>query len=794
MTVALTRSQIAAAVAAVLSVATMAAASAKDSDKYQDSHDRWDDKHDRWDDHDRDDKHDHDAHKRSKGQYETGDFHNHTTCSDGSISMQKLIKKVTDKQETPWGLDWFVQAGHGGNGNRNCTLVEDASLSTEAYPFIEGQGPNTTWAASIGAAAVKGNTGTSDGSSTTPLSSQANPSAWRWQTIQSIQYPVAEYLSGQKNVPVFVGMESVAAGHEHTSMSIVAGQVVGRNGRVGPGSYVPVGDANALAQWSYCFDRGDTDNSRGGANNWDCSVPGIDNSSNPDWKANAAKLFPAGGAGNGVRGHQKTVQALEWMEAYYPYQSYYVPAHLERAGPFNPDGNNGFNIENLRNFNNAAPKIAFGFESQPGHGASENRGEYSPDRNSINGVRVDSVGGTTWGGTGVYASQVGGVWDALLGDGRSWWFFASSDWHNRGSFAPDDRRSSQDFYPGEYQRDFVMVHRDSHDKDSRDGRGHGHDHDKRDMSQPNEIVDGLRSGNSFASSGQLIDRLAFVVCSDRRFNDYDRRSKRDDGAAELEDIALEAAKNGTDVSINANCAVMGEKLKIDKNDDVLVAVVVRDPSGKNFSPYTFANPSLLQIGKSQPLNQPELDHIDVIRGLVAGAKQPSSPDYSGQWPDNWVDNPDMNLVPAGAKNMTAGIVKTFGKGVWNSKGEYKVASFRLSGLKASQYLRLRGTNLPASVPYETDANGNPLADIYTNASDPSKLRIPCTTKMTTSIPANAVYTGTSISGCPDHMARVPAVTGQQYVSYDVAAWSDLWFYSNPVFIEVKNGVRVAGVK
>ena len=57
---------------------------------------------------------------KTAGTYVAGDFHNHTTCSDGSISMQKLIKKVTDKTDTPWGLDWFVQAGHGGNGNRNC--------------------------------------------------------------------------------------------------------------------------------------------------------------------------------------------------------------------------------------------------------------------------------------------------------------------------------------------------------------------------------------------------------------------------------------------------------------------------------------------------------------------------------------------------------------------------------------------------------------------------------------------------------------------------------------------------
>ena len=79
---------------------------------------------------------------KKEGRYAAGDFHNHTTCSDGSISMQKLVKKSTDKEDTPWGLDWFVQAGHGGNGNRNCTLVEDATLGTPAYPFRLRTGPN----------------------------------------------------------------------------------------------------------------------------------------------------------------------------------------------------------------------------------------------------------------------------------------------------------------------------------------------------------------------------------------------------------------------------------------------------------------------------------------------------------------------------------------------------------------------------------------------------------------------------------------------------------------------------
>src|SRR5215831_8588976 len=124
---------------------------------------------------------------KNEGKYVAGDFHNHTTCSDGSISMQKLVKKATDKTDTPWGLDWFVQAGHGNSGGtRNCTLVEDDSLSTPAYPFITGTGPQTTWADSIGITNVKGDQ---------PGTGGVNGYMWRWQSVQEYQYPLIEYLS-----------------------------------------------------------------------------------------------------------------------------------------------------------------------------------------------------------------------------------------------------------------------------------------------------------------------------------------------------------------------------------------------------------------------------------------------------------------------------------------------------------------------------------------------------------------------------------------------------------------------
>lgn len=736
---------------------------------------------------------------RASGRYMAGDFHNHTTCSDGSISMQKLVKKSTDKTDTPWGLDWFVQAGHGGNGNRNCTLAEDASLDTPVYP-VTAQGPTTTWQNTSPSIAPKGLA-----SGTAP-----NQNMWRWQSIQEFQYPLIEYLNAYKNLPLFIGTESVVAGHEHASMSVISGQipsslrsttlptapVIAAN----TSRYPALGNANALSQWEYCFDRADTDTSRGnatvgtafvvGGNNWDCSVPGSSNSADISWNTTAQKLMPASGIGNGTKGHNKTLEALKWMVAYAPHESYYVPAHLERAGPFNADGNNGFNVESLRDFNNVAPNIAFGFETQPGHGASANRGEYQVKRNNIGGVLVDSVGGTTFGGTGVYGAQVGGVWDALLGEGRNWWFFASSDWHNRGSFGPDDRRTTQDFYPGEYQRNYTLVRnkRDSdhdHDRDRDDNGRRGADH-----VSPQEIVDGLRSGNNFAASGQLIDRLAFVACIGNR----SPHGRSNEAVAEL---ALHAAINNTDVDAEG-CANMGEKLEVPEGADVVVAVVVRDPAGTNYSPYTFNNPSLAQIGVAQPLNMPVLDHIDVIRGLVTGYKAPGTADYAGEWPRNttWLHadgtTADLSVVPAAAKNTTAAVIKTFNSSNWKSiderrgEGEFLAMTIRIPAVKASQYVRLRGTNMPPAVPYETDANGNPLSDIFTNANDTTMLRIPCSVTGTT-----------EFNGCPSHLAKATGaspIAGQKAVSFDVAAWSDLWFYSNPIYVEVAHSTVVAGVK
>ncbi|MBU6271538.1 MAG: hypothetical protein KGQ67_09570 [Betaproteobacteria bacterium] len=696
------------------------------------------------------------AKTKAAGTYVTGDFHNHSTCSDGSLSMKKLI----DKSVNTWGLDWFVQADHGGSSARNCTLAEDPftpvppalgltnsaagpyppnTFPSSGQPASTSAGPNQSWQSTLpaGVAGIKG-----DGS--------ANPKAmWRWQEIKEYQYAVTEAESRARNKPIWMGIETNAPGHEHVSMTILDGQLPWP---VTTGT----GNANLLAQFEYCFDRSDSDTSRGAENQWDCSF-GTSPTNNALVDPTSKKVAKTGNLGGGNTstdpnlGHTKTIEALKWLNEKAPFGSYYVPAHLERAGVYNPTSNAGFNIEHLRNFNNAAPRIAFGFESMPGHQASLNRGEYGGTG------FVRSVGGGTYGGTGYYAAKIGGVWDALLGEGRNWWFFASSDYHNRGLFGPDQLESTQDFQPGEYQRTHVMV---------RKGTGN---------LSAQGIIDGLRSGNAFATSGQLIDRLAFVVCA------ANPGIPRKAMTALLEKAVTDAVSRNAEVRIDG-CATMGEKLVVRPGADLVVAIAVRDPDGTNFSPYSFANPSLKQIGINQPLNQPVLDHIDVIAGNVTGYVDPNDRgNYAGEAgkPVTGTAGDPAATYKAddpATLNGSARRIKTFNKTSWTaSDGGVRTMSFVVPAVKATQYLRLRGTNLPPATPYETDADGNPLLDYLVLPFDQTKPgTIPCTD-----------------AACPAHLRTI---NGVKYSGFDVAAWADLWFYANPVYVEVLNSTKVAGVK
>jgi hypothetical protein len=587
--------------------------------------------------------------------YMAGDFHNHTPCSDGRSSVETLVKKSIET----YGLEWLGAADHGGSSPRDCR-VDDP----------EGNGSNNNTAGKffdeardgLPAVTIKGNVATSSG----------HRSMWRWQSTEEIVYPELVRLAREMQSPMlYAGVETNVPGHEHVSMTVIGNQR--------PQNYNgDTGDASGLAEFEYRFDRSDTDTSRGveSGHNWE------------------GKIANATGAGSGTINHnQKAIPSVRWLQNNYPLDSYYVPAHTERAGVFDPNGNRGFNVEHFRNFNNAGPTVAVGFETQPGHQASNNRGEY---RAGFCGTNCDSVGVTTFGGTGIYGAKIGGVWDAMLGEGRNWYFYASSDWHNRGAFSIYETATTADFYPGEYQKLFVP----------RPAAGQ--------PMRPQVVVDGVRSGNSFSTMGDLITgELTYK--------------------AEVVGYAA------------AGVAKMGQTLVVPRGRTVRLTLEVNLPTGPNHSPYTFNNPSLAQIGIQEPLNRPTLRHVDFIRGNVTGPIAPTSPNYTN------------------GTNPSASVLATFNQGNWQVNGNKRTMVVTIPGVQTSQYIRVRGSNLPPGTPFETDAQGNPLNDW-----DPENLAqgpvVPCLD-----------------AACPPHMF---VRNGQKVSSYDVAGWADLWFYTNPIFIRV----------
>lgn len=633
------------------------------------------------------------------GNYMSGDFHNHTTCSDGATSVQTLTQKSLTY------LDWFIQADHSGSGERDCRFDDFANAPN---------GPRKLWVETIGAAAIKGD----------PKASST--AMWRWQSLQEYQFPIHVQERIKANKPVVAGMEWTVPGHEHTSMSVITGQ------------YGANPNAAALSQFEYCFAAPSNDTSQGGGQGWTCDISAENNTKLVNRFATDPGQGPANYNGTlSTRGintaddgdHVKSTAAVHWMQQKYPGQSYAVPAHLERAGAFVPGQNRGFNVEHLRDWNNASGDVAFGFESQPGHQASDNRGEYSAGR-SPNG----SAGQYTYGGTGCYAAAesakpgfdfngqpltaadftatgrfpeipdsanpagvtlcqpgIRTMWDAMLSEGRKWWFFASSDWHSRGAFAPFDVASTNDFWPGEYQKTWTFVR-------------------KSNETNPNpaqDIVDGLRGGNSFVAMGDLIDQMQFRAC------------------------------------VATSCATMGGTLNVRSGANVTVTISVRDPSGTNLSPYSFNNPALLQMGIRRPINQPEVAQVDLIQGDVGSKFDPIANFEQYRNP----------LAPATTR-IAATWSQEGGSLRWTQNGDYKVMAFQLRGVTSNKYIRVRGSNLPAGTPNKRDASGNPLSDNIGSA------KIAC-----------------ADAACPAH------VNGK--FEFDVEGWSDLSFFGNPIFINVQ---------
>lgn len=604
--------------------------------------------------------------------YVAGDFHNHTTCIDGSVSVQWLL----DKSLGTWNLDWFIHANHGGLAVRDCRF-NDPDIGDLAgtggpagSPRASGDGQTHYIDASLGQTIrgitinqILGDVSNSGG----------HRGMWRWQEIQEIDFPIVIERSQHYRRVAIEGNEQNVPGHEHADTTVLAGQFPRRG----------AGSASALAEYEYRFDSSDGDTQ--GA-----SLPG------------GGQRWPGKTYSNtGDAGHAKAVAGVVWEQANYPLQAMMIPTHVERKGlASHTSATSGYNIEHFRDFNNAGPTVSFGFEG-PGHQADANRGSYG----------TGAVGNGTYGGRGIYVAQIGNLWDALLAEGRNWFYFGSSDFHTRNLFGPNDRYSTADFYPGEYNRNYIP---------------------NQNPLRAQSVVDGLRSGNSYNVDGNLIGPdLSYRICA------------------------------------GLTCKTMGETLVVQPGQTVYVTVLLSVP-GTNNSPYSFPNPILKQVGVTQPLNAPQLDHVDFIRGDITGIVAPASAGYTqplNPAPATTAYNPQTPPLPL--TNGVAALYRTFDHTNWAALGNRRTITFTIPNVRHSFFLRARGTNLPAGVPNATDSKGNPLPENRTGTNQQQVLQeIPCTD-----------------AACPAHLPTSKSGTGK-VVDYDVRAWSSLWFYANPVFVRL----------
>ena len=135
----------------------------------------------------------------------------------------------------------------------------------------------------------------------------------------------------------------------------------------------------------------------------------------------------------------------------------------------------------LRDWNDAAPRVAVGMEGAPGHQASAIARDGTVD---TTGARGGYRNHPTMGGFDQMTARLGGFWDSMLGEGRRWWITATSDSHVHW------REGGSDFWPGEYSKTYVFAER-SHD----------------------DILDGIRNGRVFVTTGDLISELTVTARS-----------------------------------------------------------------------------------------------------------------------------------------------------------------------------------------------------------------------------------------------------------------------------------------
>ncbi|WP_244859107.1 hypothetical protein [Shewanella dokdonensis] len=176
--------------------------------------------------------------------------------------------------------------------------------------------------------------------------------------------------------------------------------------------------------------------------------------------------------------HDDAIAALTWLEEHFPTSSFGMLNHPRRYA-------SSYTIADVRDLNNAAPDVFFLIEGMVGNQFTDHRGDYADS--SFDGV---------YGGVDPTVAQVGGWWDALLGEGRKIWNVANSDHH----FKTRDSYASG-YYPGEYAKTYTWV-------DNKTAAA--------DPISAQTLLNAMHTGNMWGTYGDLINALDFKASNKAR--------------------------------------------------------------------------------------------------------------------------------------------------------------------------------------------------------------------------------------------------------------------------------------
>jgi hypothetical protein len=300
---------------------------------------------------------------------------------------------------------------------------------------------------------------------------------WRWLTLALYSWPLIAQARGDHPGRLFVqGLQWDTSTHGQVSLGMVGA----------------ANEPQGLADFEYLFDRLDTDTSRAGEN-----TPAVLDTTKP---SPYPTLIPARPMTKDNTTAQATLDGAAYLEARYPSAGYAFVDH--------PSRDLDWTIGDLRALQDAAPHVVSGFEGFPGDQAAAARGGYGTcfDANGdvVHGPTDPNYSAAktrlarTYGGADAMVARVGGVWDALLGEGRPWYVYGDSEfkwWTMRYKDAQGHvvGASFDDFWPGEYDKTWTYA---------RSGGYQG-------------LVAAVKSGDSFIVNGDLIDALDFHASADK---------------------------------------------------------------------------------------------------------------------------------------------------------------------------------------------------------------------------------------------------------------------------------------